>query len=60
MTDLDCSKCAGCGQLDNKDYLPWKYWMQNAIPRPSKIAIRLGIIKPIDCPKCNGLGIIIK
>lgn len=51
----DCSKCAGCGKVANDDdQTPWKYW--DDMPEESKMAIRMGIVKPVTCPKCGGSG----
>lgn len=50
-----CPRCNGCGQLANDDdETPWWHW--ESLPEPSKMAIHLGIVRPVDCPACNGSG----
>jgi hypothetical protein len=50
-----CSKCDGCGKIANDDdQSPWTFWEQ--LPPGSDIAVRMGLVKPIACPKCGGSG----
>lgn len=52
-----CPRCAGCGKLaDTDDREPWKYWLE--MPLQNAVAVVMGIVKPIDCDRCNGLGIV--
>ena len=49
-----CETCAGCGKIANdEDGTPWE-WMRD-LPY-AQIAIRLGTVKPITCPDCDGTG----
>lgn len=51
----NCDRCDGCGQIaDDKDGAPWTAW--TSLPYQSAIAIRLGWVKPIPCPECEGSG----
>lgn len=51
-----CKKCLGWKRIDDGDEgLSWKYWAE--LPSPSNIAIQMGIVKPIECPRCHGTGI---
>jgi len=55
IMQIPCDRCAGCGKLaDDEDQTPWKYWME--LPVQSAIVVLTGIVKPIDCPNCKGLG----
>ncbi len=50
-----CWKCEGDGKVaDSTDQEPWSAW--SSLPPGSDIAVRLGIVKPIDCPVCGGSG----
>lgn len=50
-----CDQCDGCGKIANSDDgEPWSDW--EAMPEASKLAIRLGIVRPIECPGCRGTG----
>ena len=51
-----CEGCDGCGQIANTDDRePWSMW--EGLPEASKVAIRLGIVRPIPCPYCHGTGV---
>ena len=53
--ETDCGRCAGCGQISDGDPgEPWSAWM--ALPVESAVGMLAGIVKPIDCPDCNGTG----
>lgn len=55
MSELQCYRCDGCGQVANtKDMEPWSAW--EALPKASKLAIRMGIVSPVPCPTCRGSG----
>lgn len=50
-----CRRCAGCGQIaTDDDGTPWCYWAE--IPPPSNLAVTLGLVRPVPCPACDGLG----
>lgn len=51
-----CQKCLGCGKVANSNGEPWSMWED--LPEQSKLAIRLGIVSPIECPECSGAGIV--
>jgi hypothetical protein len=50
-----CPKCDGCGKIANDDdQSPWTFW--EALTPPSNMAVTLGLVKPVECPDCNGTG----
>jgi len=50
-----CTLCEGWKRVDNgDDPVSWKDW--EGLPYANALAIRLGIVKPIRCPRCNGTG----
>ncbi len=57
MTDRDdaCPRCEGCGQIaDTEQAGPWTWWLD--LKPPSNMAVVIGLVKPIPCPKCGGTG----
>lgn len=55
MSATPCARCDGCGEIANdEDGTPWNAW--EALPEQSKVAIRLGLVKPLPCPVCHGGG----
>jgi DnaJ-class molecular chaperone len=51
----ECQRCLGGGRIANSEAgEAWKYWQE--LPPGSDLAVRLGIVFPIDCPACNGTG----
>ncbi len=60
MADLyavKCSRCDGCGKIaDSDDGEPWTAW--TSLPPGSDLAVRMGIVKPVPCPKCDGKGVV--
>lgn len=51
----DCPKCLGEGKVANSDdQEPWSMWTN--LPLKSAAAVLVGLVKPIDCPRCNGTG----
>jgi len=51
-----CQKCWGWKRIDNgRDGISWKHWAE--LPPESDIAVRIGLVKPIECPRCHGTGI---
>lgn len=54
-TDDPCPRCEGCGHIaDTDDGEPWSFWLD--LPLRSAAAVTLGLVRPIDCPSCNGVG----
>lgn len=50
-----CPRCEGCGQIaDSEAGEPWLAWEN--LPTGSNVAVRLGLVKPIRCPACQGTG----
>lgn len=51
-----CQRCLGWKRIDDGDEGgSWKYWAE--LPAQSAIAIQMGIVKPIECPRCHGTGV---
>jgi hypothetical protein len=47
-----CSRCDGCGQIaSSDDGEPWTMWLE--LPPGSDLAVRMGIVYPLPCPKCS-------
>ena len=52
---MKCEKCDGCGKIaSSEDQEPWTDW--ESLPPGSDLAVRMGLVKPIVCPKCGGTG----
>jgi hypothetical protein len=50
-----CSHCYGDGKVsDTKDEEPWYVW--ESLPPGSDIAVKMGLVKPKTCPRCEGTG----
>lgn len=50
-----CRRCLGWKKIANDDeQSSWKHWAE--LPPPSNIAVTLGMVFPIDCPRCQGRG----
>jgi len=49
-----CTRCDGCGQIDDGEGAPWSMW--EALPPGSDTAVRLGLVSPVVCPSCGGSG----
>ncbi len=50
-----CSRCDGCGRIaDSDEGEPWTAWSD--LPPGSDLAVQMGLVKPIPCPKCGGNG----
>ncbi len=53
MSEEKCLKCDGCGKVaDTEEQEPWTAW--TSIPLQSSMAVLMGLVKPITCPKCDG------
>ena len=54
--DDACQQCIGWKRIANDDeQLSWKHWAE--LSPPSNIAVQLGLVFPIECPRCKGTGI---
>lgn len=50
-----CERCDGCGKIANSDDgEPWTVW--TSLPLHSATAVLMGLVRPIQCPGCNGKG----
>ncbi len=50
-----CTDCEGCGQVaDTDEREPWTAWA--SLPPGSDLAVRLGMVRPMPCPRCAGGG----
>lgn len=54
MADTKCPDCEGCGQVASGSGEPWTAWA--ALPLQSASAVILGLVKPVPCSSCLGLG----
>jgi len=50
-----CERCLGWKKVDDGEKQSWKYWAE--LPEQSRLAVNMGLVKPIDCPDCGGTGI---
>lgn len=50
-----CQRCLGWKQVDDGGHQSWKYWAN--LPSPSDIAVRMGLVRPVQCPDCKGSGV---
>ena len=50
-----CSKCEGWKRVDSVSGDTWKHWAE--LPVTSQIAVQVGLIKPVECPRCHGTGV---
>lgn len=50
-----CEKCEGWKRIDDgDDGVSWKFWAE--LPEQSAMAVRMGLVKPVECPRCKGEG----
>lgn len=50
-----CERCDGCGKIaSSEEGEPWTAW--TSMPVNSAIALVMGLVYPVDCPKCHGSG----
>ena len=53
--DRTCSYCAGCGRVATSEaHEPWSAWEE--LPPGSDLAVRTGLVRPVQCPVCGGTG----
>lgn len=53
--DRPCPRCRGSGLIaDTPEGEPWSDWLD--LPLRSSIAVLVGAVKPIACPRCGGTG----
>lgn len=50
-----CKKCLGWKRVASESGESWKYWEE--LPTLSRIAVDMGLVRPMVCPRCNGTGI---
>lgn len=51
-----CERCEGCGKIANSEQgEPWTAW--ESLSPGEDLAVKMGVVKPLPCPSCNGLGI---
>lgn len=50
-----CEQCNGWKRVDDGEMQSWQYWAE--LPEQSAVAIRMGFVKPIECPRCGGTGV---
>ena len=54
--DNPCTLCEGWKCVDNgEDPVSWKSWAE--LPAPSNLAVQIGLVRPVVCPRCEGTGI---
>lgn len=50
-----CRHCLGWKKIANStDGESWKYWAE--LPSPENLAVVIGVVFPVDCPRCQGTG----
>lgn len=51
----ECRHCLGWKKIANStDGESWKYWAE--LPSPENLAVQIGVVFPIDCPRCLATG----
>ncbi len=51
-----CQRCLGYKRVDDgSEGVSWKFWA--TLPPGSDIAVKMGLVKSIECPRCHGTGI---
>jgi NTP pyrophosphatase (non-canonical NTP hydrolase) len=50
-----CQQCLGWKRVDDSEGASWKHWA--GLPGQSAIVVQMGLIKPIECPRCHGTGV---
>ncbi|NOY07097.1 MAG: hypothetical protein GXO82_10805 [Chlorobi bacterium] len=49
-----CKQCLGWKRVDDGEKQSWKYWAE--LPAPIRLAVTLGLVRPVECPRCHGTG----
>ena len=50
-----CQQCLGWKRIDDgSEGTSWKHWAE--LSAPANLAVQLGVVKPIECPRCAGTG----
>jgi hypothetical protein len=50
-----CRRCLGWKRIaDSQEGESWKYWAE--LTPPENIAVTLGVVRPVVCPRCGGTG----
>ncbi|MFI6304308.1 hypothetical protein ACIBCH_20755 [Amycolatopsis thailandensis] len=53
-----CTRCMGDGKIANTENgEPWSAW--STLLSGSDVAVRMGFVRPIDCPDCDGHGSVV-
>jgi hypothetical protein len=59
---MNCMTCGDEGVTDSNpdvsERAPWSFW--TSLPPGSDLAVRLGLVKPMDCTECYGAVTIIE
>jgi len=55
LINRPCICCDGCGKIADTDNAePWTAWEN--LPPGSDLAVRSGLVQPVECPACLGEG----
>ncbi len=52
-----CAKCGGTGKvvdMGDGQTEPWSAWLD--LPLRSSSAVVMGLVRPVECPRCKGTG----
>lgn len=54
-TKPECERCDGCGKIgSDATGAPWTFWQ--SLKPGEDIAVRMGLVRPLPCPVCEGTG----
>ena len=52
---MKCNRCEGCGKIASDEVgSPWSAW--ESLPPGSDVAVKMGLVRPLQCPDCGGTG----